>query len=62
MFALKYKWERDSNFSSAMARAAARLRKCDPKLTSTRRTLTLTLTLTLALTLTLTLNPNQVRP
>ena len=32
MFALKYKWDRDGNFSSAMARAAARLRDCDPSL------------------------------
>ena len=32
MFALKYKWERDTNFSSAMARKAAGLRRCDPAL------------------------------
>ena len=32
MFALKYRWERERNFTSAMARAAARLRRCDLRL------------------------------
>eukprot|EP00908_Phaeocystis_cordata_P001396 Transcript_11476.p2 GENE.Transcript_11476~~Transcript_11476.p2 ORF type:complete len:221 (-),score=37.90 Transcript_11476:97-759(-) len=32
MFALKYRWERDRNFTSVMARKAAGLRRCDPSL------------------------------
>jgi len=32
MFALKYKWEREGNFSVAMARKAEQLRQCDPQL------------------------------